>query len=592
MKGVSLKCRAQWSPHALPAAVPWPVARRWPRPRSRFRQPRRWARRSPSRSRATRSRAISSPSFPRARPRAATGATSTSRTRSASSSCPNEPGDYEVRLLAADSPYKTLLAKPIKITGVSATVKGAGTRWPRAARSPSTWTGPNNERDYVGIGEPNGRPYLDYKYTRERQPDEARGSRKARHLRGALFPRRRRQDHRAPDLHRHRRQRHAERARAGGGRREIPGEVDRPEQRARFRDHREGRHGRSGPTRATCTRARARRSSSRHPKPPGNTRSGTLTGKEYNTLARAPLTVGSVSASVTAPRQVAAGAKFQVSWTGPNNPRDFVTLVKAGARGEDLRALRVHRRRATRSTLTAPDVAGRVRAALRHRQGYLTLARAPVTVTAITGTLTGPATVVAGETFKVTLERPGQSAQLHHHRAEGRARRRIRRLVLLHDAANNPVQPRRAARGRRLRAALFDGREIPDAGARARSRSTPAKSEPGKVAVTLAEGHSGRRRRRDHPRRLRQHAAEARRAAAHRHREADADQAHLLHHSRRHAVRVARVRPRSGFLPDGSRRPGGPAEPGRRRPAHQCAGREERREDADRRVARKGARTI
>ena len=42
--------------------------------------------------------------------------------------------------------------------------------------------------------------------------------------------------------------------------------------------------------------------------------------------------------------------------------------------------------------------------------------------------------------------------------------------------------------------------------------------------------------------------------ATHRHRQEDADQAHLLHHSGRHAVRFPRVRARSGFLPDGSRR--------------------------------------
>ena len=40
---------------------------------------------------------------------------------------PSEAGDYEVRVLAADSPYKTLLAKPIKITAVNASVKAPET---------------------------------------------------------------------------------------------------------------------------------------------------------------------------------------------------------------------------------------------------------------------------------------------------------------------------------------------------------------------------------------------------------------------------------------------------------------------------------
>ena len=55
--------------------------------------------------------------------------------------------------------------------------------------------------------------------------------------------------------------------------------------------------------------------------------------------------------------------------------------------------------------------------------------------------------------------------------------------------------------------------------ARAAIQITPAKNEPGKIAVTLAAGAKIQRRHRDHPRRLRQHAAEVRRRAAHRYRQ-------------------------------------------------------------------------
>ena len=84
---------------------------------------------------------------------------------------PAEPGDYELRVAEANSPYKTLLAKPIKLTANSATVSGPATI--DAGKSFEVkWTGPNNERDYVAIGEaaPNGRLYLDYKYTRSGSP--------------------------------------------------------------------------------------------------------------------------------------------------------------------------------------------------------------------------------------------------------------------------------------------------------------------------------------------------------------------------------------------------------------------------------------
>ena len=106
------------------------------------------------------------------------------------------------------------------------------------------WTGPNNERDYVTIGEttPGGRLYLDYKYSREGSPVKLSA-----------------------------------------------------------------------------------------PEKPGNYEVRYILGVGDTVIARQPITVGGVTASVTAPAQVAAGAKFKVTWTGPNNPRDYVTMVKAGA---------------------------------------------------------------------------------------------------------------------------------------------------------------------------------------------------------------------------------------------------------------------
>jgi hypothetical protein len=50
----------------------------------------------------------------------------------------------------------------------------------------------------------------------------------------------------------------------------------------------------------------------------------------YPTLARRPLTVNDTSATLLAPDSVDAGAAFDVSWTGPDHKRDFITIVPAG----------------------------------------------------------------------------------------------------------------------------------------------------------------------------------------------------------------------------------------------------------------------
>ncbi len=70
----------------------------------------------------------------------------------------------------------------------------------------------------------------------------------------------------------------------------------------------------------------------RAPEKPGQYEVRYLSGRKYLTLASVPITVGGVDASITIPSQVAAGAPFQVSWTGPDNERDFVTIVEEGAK--------------------------------------------------------------------------------------------------------------------------------------------------------------------------------------------------------------------------------------------------------------------
>ena len=142
---------------------------------------------------------------------------------------PATPGDYELRLCAADSPYKTLAMKPIQLIGATASVSAPASV---AAGAPFEvkWTGPNNERDYIAIGEttPGGRLYMDYKYSRDGSP-----------LKLAA------------------------------------------------------------------------------PEKPGAYEVRYILGVGDTVIARQAITVGSVNASVTAPAQVAAGAKFKVTWTGP-----------------------------------------------------------------------------------------------------------------------------------------------------------------------------------------------------------------------------------------------------------------------------------
>jgi hypothetical protein len=396
---------------------------------------------------------------------------------------PAEPGDYEVRLLAADSPYKTLLAKPIKVSAVSATVKAPATV---AAGGQITvaWTGPNNERDYVGVGEPNGRPYLDYKYTRDGSPmklaaPEKPGTYEVRYFLGAGDKIIARQAFTVTGVTA---TLSAPAQVAAGAKFQVKwtgpdnerdfvtvvkaGTVERTYQQYEYTS--------KGPTLEFTA-----------PDSPGAYEIRYATGKEYNTLARAPLVVGGVSASVTVPRQVAAGAKFQVKWTGPNNPRDYVTLVKSGAAERSYDRYEYTSKGAS-LTLTAPDVPGEYELRYATGQEYLTLARAPVTVTAVTGTITGPATVVAGESFKVSWKGPDVPRNFITIVPKGAREGEYSWSYFYTTPQMNPgnlVAPL-VAGDYELR---YSTAEKYLTLASAAVKVTPAKSEPGKVSVTMAK---------------------------------------------------------------------------------------------------------
>jgi hypothetical protein len=130
----------------------------------------------------------------------------------------------------------------------------------------------------------------------------------------------------------------------------------------------------------------------------------------YPTRARKPITIVDVTATLEASAQVAAGETFTVKWTGPNNARDFVGLVKADAAEGTYAGPYEYTSKGSTLTLRAPDAGGAYE--LRYMLGatpYRTLGRLPVTVTSNTATVTVPATVAAGATFEIGWQGPNNA---------------------------------------------------------------------------------------------------------------------------------------------------------------------------------------
>ena len=231
---------------------------------------------------------------------------------------PDTPGAYEIRLLAAGSPYPTRASRPLTVEDVPASLS-APDQVDAGAEFAVKWEGPGNELDYVSWAEAGAGDtiYRTYEYTRKGNPLTLK----------------------APDE---------------AGQYEL-----------RY-----------------------------------------FMGGTNRLIARRPLTVGSVSAELKAPAQVGAGAEFPVSWTGPNNPQDFITLVRPDAPERDYGDYR-YTASGNPVTMRAPDEPGRYELRYATGQSYLTIARTPIEVGAVTATVSGPASVVAGSPFEAKWTGPG-----------------------------------------------------------------------------------------------------------------------------------------------------------------------------------------
>lgn len=308
---------------------------------------------------------------------------------------PAKPGEYELRVCAAASPYKTLASQPLRIEGASATVK-APASVKAGGEFEVTWSGPNNPRDYITIGDASHK-YLDYKYT-------------------------------------------------GSG---SPVKISAPVQ-------------------------------------PGEYEVRYILGHGDTVIATQKITVGAVSATVTVPAQVAAGAKVSVSWSGPNNPRDYITVVKADAAEQTWERYK-YTSAGNPAVLIAPDAPGDYEARYLTGQGNVTLGRAKFTVGAVTGTLTGPPQVAAGESFKVSWKGPDNPRNFITVVPKGAREGEYSSSYAYTRPQANPVN---------LLAPLTPGDyelrystgESYYTIARAALKVVPGRQAPGKIAVTLAPG--------------------------------------------------------------------------------------------------------
>ncbi len=120
-------------------------------------------------------------------------------------------------------------------------------------------------------------------------------------------------------------------------------------------------------------------------------------------LARRPITVSAVSATLTPPADLPAGATVQVSWTGPDYKDDFIAV---SARGDDAWINYAYTRDGSPLGLQMPPEPGDYDIIYVISQDREVIARTPITVSGIDFSVSAPANAPAGSDVQVAWTGP------------------------------------------------------------------------------------------------------------------------------------------------------------------------------------------
>lgn len=128
----------------------------------------------------------------------------------------------------------------------------------------------------------------------------------------------------------------------------------------------------------------------------------------YAVAGSAPLTVKDVSASIDAPAQVDAGTNFEVTFSGPNNPQDFVSIDQAGS-ADGVYGTYVYAKAGSPAKLRAPDAGGSYEVRYHLGQSYRVVASRPLTVGKAAANLEAPTSARAGSDVTIAWTGPNNA---------------------------------------------------------------------------------------------------------------------------------------------------------------------------------------
>jgi Ca-activated chloride channel family protein len=133
-----------------------------------------------------------------------------------------------------------------------------------------------------------------------------------------------------------------------------------------------------------------------------------VAARSHTVLARAPLVIAANEVTLQAPAEVIAGMVVPVTWTGPNNAGDYLTIVPKGL-PDGQYGNYTDTSKGSPMTVTAPITPGEAEVRYMTGQGAKVLKRFPLRVVAAEISLSAPAAAAAGSKVTVTWTGPNNA---------------------------------------------------------------------------------------------------------------------------------------------------------------------------------------
>lgn len=143
----------------------------------------------------------------------------------------------------------------------------------------------------------------------------------------------------------------------------------------------------------------------RAPDTPGDYEVRYVTGENDKVLARAQLPVEEATASLKAPAEIGAGSPIEVSWSGPDNPDDYISVAEQGT-DDDAYINYTYTRKGSTLTVRAPDTPGAYELRYVTGQSERVIALNDVKVTSVSASFNVPDTLMVNTPVEIDWSGP------------------------------------------------------------------------------------------------------------------------------------------------------------------------------------------